>query len=61
MIRNGLTPLLVKEGEALALIGSAELMEIAVNRGSAAERFGAHAKVEISSPTIRQPKLSGGP
>ncbi len=42
---------LVKEGAPLALIGSAELMEIAVNRGSAAERFGSHAKVEVGNAT----------
>ncbi len=37
----------VAAGEPIALIGSAELLEIAINQGSARERFGETAAVEI--------------
>lgn len=37
----------VREGEPVALIGSAKLLEIAVNRGSAAERFGVRLTIKV--------------
>lgn len=37
----------VTAGEPIALIGSAELLEIAINQGSARERFGGTGAVEI--------------
>lgn len=38
----------VQPGEPLALIGSSGLLEIAVNRGSAVDRFGASATVRVA-------------
>lgn len=37
----------VAGGEALALVGSAQLLEISINQGSAAERFGAEAGAPV--------------